>query len=103
MSSFSTLSIWVSFKGSIRLSYEKGEERAVKLVNQINELKKQVVENGWFDCKGVYQFFSAAHEGNTLNIYDPNGGVLKQVNFPRQSDGEGLCCGICRTGREESS
>ena len=38
-------------EGSIRLSYEKGEERAVKLVNQINELKKQVVENGWFDCK----------------------------------------------------
>ena len=81
----------MGFKGSIRLSYEKGEERAVKLVNQINELKKQVVENGWFDCKGVYQFFSAAHEGNTLNIYDPNGGVLKQVNFPRQSDGEELC------------
>ena len=41
--------------------------------------------------QGVYQFFSAGHEGNTLNIYDPNGGVLKQVNFPRQSDGEELC------------
>lgn len=81
----------MGFKGSIRLSYEKGEDRAVKLVNQINELKQQVIENNWFDCKGVYQFFRAAHEGNTLYIYDQSGDVIKEVYFPRQSDGEQLC------------
>lgn len=81
----------MGFKGSIRLSYEKGDERAIKLVDQITELKQMVIENNWFECKGVYQFFEAAHEGNTLNIYDQSGNILKRIDFPRQPDGEQLC------------
>jgi len=81
----------MGFKGSIRISLEKKEPRAVKLWEQIEELKGMIVENKWFDCKGVYQYFEAESEGNLLKIFDPFGQVIETFEFPRQKDGEELC------------
>lgn len=81
----------MGFKGSIRLSLEKGHERAVKLHGQIEALKTEILENHWFDCRGVLQFFSAYSEGDTLVLLDQGGNPLKKIPFPRQASGEMLC------------
>ncbi len=81
----------MGFKGSIRISLEKKEPRAVKLWEQIEELKAMIAQNKWFDCKGVYQYFEAEAEGNLLKIFNPAGQVLETFEFPRQKDGEELC------------
>jgi len=79
----------MGFRGSIRISREKGDERAVKLYDQVEALKKEVIENDWFDCKAVYQYFEAASEGEKLHLYKPGTDeIVRSIDLPRQKDGE---------------
>ena len=81
----------MGFKGSIRLSLQKGDERAVKLHAQVEELKEEIASKGWFSCRGVYRYFKAYSEGQTLVLLDETDSILQRIDFPRQAEGEHLC------------
>ncbi len=81
----------LGFKGSIRLSLQKGEEKAAKLHRQVEELKRLAEKEGWIEPVGVYRFFEAESQGNDLKIHGANGELLETIHFPRQKDGEELC------------
>ncbi|PCJ16677.1 MAG: methionine synthase [Candidatus Cloacimonadota bacterium] len=81
----------MGFKGSIRLSCEKGDKKALKLKSQVEELKKMIIENNWIKPKAVFQFFNAHSNGNKVETCGDNGNVIKTLEFPREIAGEDLC------------
>ncbi|MCO4782183.1 MAG: methionine synthase [Candidatus Cloacimonetes bacterium] len=81
----------MGFKGSIRLSCEKGDEKALKLKADVEELKALIIKNNWLEPKGVYQFYDAHSNGNKVEICSESGEVIKSFDFPRETAGEDLC------------
>ncbi|MBU2573631.1 MAG: methionine synthase [Elusimicrobia bacterium] len=63
-------------------------EEAAKLVA---EIKAEVVRAGLIKPRGVYQFFPADADGDSILFYGPDGKAVETINFPRQHDGERLC------------
>jgi 5-methyltetrahydrofolate--homocysteine methyltransferase len=61
------------------------------------QMKKDAQRTGWLKPQGVYGFWPAQAEGDSLIVYDPNtvgnGKPTKitQFDFPRQPSGELLC------------
>jgi 5-methyltetrahydrofolate--homocysteine methyltransferase len=81
----------LGFKGSIKMALKKKDEKALRLRDQVEGLKDEVIRNHWFDCRGVFQFFKAASFGDQIQIFSEDGQVLEKIDFPRQKQGKRLC------------
>lgn len=81
----------LGFKGNFAEAVASGDEKAVKLLSQVDEVKKEVLEKGYFKPQSIYRFFKANSQDNNLFIYDPDGLKIAEFNFPRQSRGWQLC------------
>ncbi|MBI4802639.1 MAG: homocysteine S-methyltransferase family protein [Elusimicrobia bacterium] len=54
-------------------------------------IKDEIIKGGIIKPRGVYRFFPAAADGDSLLFYGPDGRAMETINFPRQHDGERLC------------
>jgi 5-methyltetrahydrofolate--homocysteine methyltransferase len=58
----------------------------------LRDLKKEMVEVGWFHPKAVYGFWPCNADGNDVVLYDQSGSnELQRITFPRQREGRKLC------------
>ncbi len=68
---------------------------ATEFMPLLEELKSEAAEAGWLQGRGVYGYFPAVADGNTLVILDPGDpkfeNELTRIAFPRQPGGERLC------------
>lgn len=80
-------------KGKIEKLLEMKDEKAWKVHEMVENLMKESHEKGWIQPKGIYQFFPAQSDGDSIIIYDPNDNkkIIENFHFPRQQFGDYLC------------
>lgn len=94
----------LGLKGRVEKLLAEGNERAVRLKAQVDELREWVKEEKLLQLSAVYQFFPAQSDGDDLIIYeaqepfdrreplDPKSlCVLERFTFPRQIKPPFLC------------
>jgi 5-methyltetrahydrofolate--homocysteine methyltransferase len=59
----------------------------------LRDLKKEMLEAGWFHPKAVFGFWPCNGEGNDVVLYDASGSgkEVQRITFPRQREGRKLC------------
>ena len=59
----------------------------------LRDLKKEMLEAGWFHPKAVYGYWPCNSEGNDVVLYDASGSgkEVQRITFPRQREGRKLC------------
>lgn len=83
----------LGLKGKVADLLAKGDPKAVQLKQTVDELYEQMIREGTLKAHGVYRFFPAQSEGNSVIIYDPEdfSRVLHTFTFPRQAVEPYLC------------
>jgi 5-methyltetrahydrofolate--homocysteine methyltransferase len=82
----------LGLKGSVERLWAENDPKAIELREFVEALKAEVLAQGWMQPKGVYRYFKARSEGDTIRLFDPSGDrEAGSFTFPRQSDGWGLC------------
>lgn len=83
----------LGLKGNLERLRSEGNEKAEKLFESVESMKKEVLGKNMLSAQGIYRYFPCRAEGNDLMIYDPNNleKVLETFSFPRQQSGEYLC------------
>jgi 5-methyltetrahydrofolate--homocysteine methyltransferase len=58
----------------------------------LRDLKKEVMESGWFESQAVYGYWPCNSEGNDVILYDGEnaGKEVQRITFPRQREGRKL-------------
>ncbi|MEP6994688.1 MAG: methionine synthase [Acidobacteriota bacterium] len=73
----------------LRGSYWKLKEAGDPKLADLEKVIQRVQGSGWITARGMYRFFRAESEGNTLHLQLPGGGEAC-FTFPRQVAGERL-------------
>ncbi len=82
----------LGYKGNVKKSLERGDEKMIKLVQRLDVLKQRILQDTLLSAKSVVQYFNAKRLGDSIQIYDPTGTqVIETFTFPRQSEGLTLC------------
>lgn len=82
----------LGLKGKLDTLLEQQDAKAVGLHTRVRVLQDRVLAKGLMRAKGLYKFFPAQSDGNTLLVYNAAGDrVVETFEFPRQLHGEGLC------------
>lgn len=83
----------LGIKGKVEKLIEDGDEKAVRLNETVQSLISLAKQENWLKPAGVYQFFPAQSDGNTLYIYDSveRKNIIEKFDFPRQEAAPGLC------------
>lgn len=82
----------LGLKGNLDTLLEQQDEKAMGLHTQVRALQDHVLAKNLMRAKGIYKFFPAQSDGNTLLVYNAAGNqVVETFEFPRQLHGEGLC------------
>jgi 5-methyltetrahydrofolate--homocysteine methyltransferase len=80
----------LGLKGSVPRLLSGGDAKALELNEALEELKRDVVEQGLMHGDGLYRFYKAGAAGDDLVLYD-DGREVARFRFPRQPRGERLC------------
>src|SRR5437868_13030038 len=57
----------------------------------LRELKKEMIESGWFQLQAVYGYWPCNSQGNDVILYDSSGQKeVQRITFPRQREGRKL-------------
>jgi len=56
----------------------------------LRDLKKEMIELGWFELKAVYGYWPCNSVGNDVVLYDEHGNETQRITFPRQREGRKL-------------
>lgn len=83
----------LGIKGNVANLLENGDPKTIELKGQLDHLWREVVKNSYLSPQGLYQFYPAQSDGNTVLIYDPDdtSRILEQFHFPRQQVEPYLC------------
>jgi len=84
----------LGFKGNFFERLEGGDEKAIKLLSDVDEVKTIVktLNNSLMRPKGIFQFFQCRSEGDSIHILDKNANqIIETMHFKRQSNSEYLC------------
>jgi len=83
----------LGLKGKVSRLLEEGDEKALHLKQVVEEIFAETQTTGVLRAQGMYRFFPAQSEGNTVYVYDPNDHrtVLQTFTFPRQEVEPYLC------------
>ncbi len=82
----------LGLRGNVEKLLEQGDEQALRLQEQIRNLEDEVLAQGWLQPRGVWQFFRAVSEGDSLVLLDGTGQKeIRRFTFPRQEFGDRLC------------
>ncbi len=77
----------LGLRGSIERLRAQGDVKTAKLEAEIERLKDEVLERGLMQPKGLYRFFAAWSEGDSVHLAEkPGGESVAQFRFPRQGD-----------------
>jgi len=80
----------LGLKGSYERLMKERDEKAMKLTEQVETLKKEAKEQKLIRPRAVYQFFHCTREGERL-IVIRDGKRAEEFSFKRQATGERLC------------
>lgn len=83
----------LGLRGNVEKRIAEGDSKALELHALIEELLELGQRDALIQPQGMYRFFPAQADGNTLLVYDPAGGgiVLESFQFPRQARSPHLC------------
>lgn len=82
----------LGLKGNFETLLEQGNEKAVNLRRQVRAVQDEVVAKNMLRAQGLYKFFPAQSDDNSLLVYNAAGTeVVETFNFPRQLHGDRLC------------
>lgn len=83
----------LGLKRNIQKLLEKKDEKAVLLKNTVDEILRENESEGFIELNGLYQFFPAQSEAETVYIYNPEDHktVIQSFTFPRQQNRPYLC------------
>ncbi len=82
----------MGIRGMVSRLIEHGDEKALKLVEVVNGLVAECERDGIMEPRGIYRFYAARSEGETLVLSEsPGGPEVARLPFPRQPDRERLC------------
>ncbi len=79
----------MGFKGGFEKKLEAKDPKALKLVEQMEEVKS--IYRSLTQPKAVFQFFKAASNGNTLYLLEQKDDRSYKFDFERQAKEDGLC------------
>jgi 5-methyltetrahydrofolate--homocysteine methyltransferase len=77
-------------KGSIQRLLGAGDPKVLEVNEALEQLKRDVVDQGLIRADGLYRFYRAAASGNDLLLFEGAREVAR-FHFPRQAGGERLC------------
>jgi len=80
----------LGLKGGIQKLIDRGDEKAIKLKRQVDEVKKYIIDNNLIKPKAIYQFFECESDKNNIIVYDGKK-IIETLEFPRQNKGDFLC------------
>jgi 5-methyltetrahydrofolate--homocysteine methyltransferase len=80
----------LGLRGNLEALLAAGDEKARRLRAQVAAVEDEVLARGVMAARGVYKFFPAQSDGDTILVYGPGQRVVETFTFPRQSTGEGL-------------
>lgn len=82
----------LGLRGIVEKLFEQDDPQALHLREQIGHLEDEALAQGWMRPKGVWQFFRAASEGDSVVLLDGSGtNEIQRFTFPRQDFGDRLC------------
>ncbi|MBW3583362.1 MAG: methionine synthase [Euryarchaeota archaeon] len=83
----------LGLKGDPEKLIAQGDEKAIKLHEELERLKEEIREKDLIKPKAVWRYFPAASDGDDLIIYDPDdpARVLETFHFRRQTKSPGRC------------
>jgi 5-methyltetrahydrofolate--homocysteine methyltransferase len=80
----------LGFKGNFAQALHERNPLALELYHKTEEVKQDVAR--WMKPRGVWQFFEAEREGNSIHLFAPGAkSPLHTFRFGRQAKPEGLC------------
>jgi 5-methyltetrahydrofolate--homocysteine methyltransferase len=79
----------LGLRGSVQHLAETKDAKFLELEEFVNGVMQRA-EDGWLECRGVYQYFGANSEGNRLLLLDEKGNKAGHWDFPRQQVENGL-------------
>ncbi|MCL6632749.1 MAG: methionine synthase [Alicyclobacillus herbarius] len=79
--------------GNVEKRIAERDEKALELLDLIDDLVRQCSQDRLLQLNAVYRFFPAQAEGNAMHVYHPSDPtqVLETFVFPRQSKPPYLC------------
>jgi 5-methyltetrahydrofolate--homocysteine methyltransferase len=82
--------------GAKNTSGKEWQELEKEFEARLLRMKKEALKTGWLQPKGIYGYWPAQADGDSLIIYDPatletKASELTRFEFPRQPKGELLC------------
>ncbi|MDH3600745.1 MAG: dihydropteroate synthase, partial [Candidatus Tectomicrobia bacterium] len=83
----------LGLRGNVQKLFEQRDTKALGLRDQVETLFRDAVAERLLQAHGVYRYFPAQAEGDTLVIYDASdlSRVVERFDFPRQPGGRHLC------------
>jgi 5-methyltetrahydrofolate--homocysteine methyltransferase len=81
----------LGLRGNLEHLLGQGDEKARRLRDRVAAVEDELLATGAIRARGVYKFFPANADGDTIVLYGPGHEVVERFTFPRQSTGEGLC------------
>jgi len=82
----------LGLRGHVGRLFEAGDEKALDLKRKVEAVRERAVERGLLAPKGVWRYFPAVAEGDSVVLLDkPAGSELGRFDFPRQPAGDRIC------------
>lgn len=83
----------LGIRGSVEEALKNGEPKALEIKAVVDGILQEAVKNGIIRAQGMYRFFPAQSDGDTIMVYDPadTGKILETFQFPRQEVEPYLC------------
>jgi len=81
----------LGLRGLVSRLLADGDPKARELHEVVETLKAEAVRDHLLRADGVYRWFRARAEGETLRLFGPDAHEVGRFTFPRQSAGERLC------------
>jgi 5-methyltetrahydrofolate--homocysteine methyltransferase len=81
----------LGLRGLVGRLLEEGDPRALELRELVDDLQREATAHGLPRARGLYRWFRARGTGEVLRILDATGEEIARFEFPRQSEGDGLC------------
>ncbi len=82
----------LGLRGNVAKLLEQGDEMALSLRERIRQMEDEVLAHDWMPPRGVWRFFRAVSEGDSIVLLDGAGQKeIQRFTFPRQTFGARLC------------
>lgn len=83
----------LGIRGSVEEALKNGEPKALEIKAVVDGILQEAVKDGIIRAQGMYRFFPAQSDGDTILVYDPadTGKILETFQFPRQEVEPYLC------------